>query len=128
MSCPVLGTVTSTVMLTVLKCKVQEVPLRKESRKKVSQMIVETILAVFPRRNEDFRLMKMTGAKEKQTYKELVFSKRLHKDSWEGVSSRQIWGSKIRGKKPGVFNTARTESIPGSDIPVEARNSVPCNL
>ena len=48
MSCPVLGTVTSTVMLTVLKCKVQEVPLRKESRKKVSQMIVETILAVFP--------------------------------------------------------------------------------
>ena len=35
-------------MLTVLKCEVQEVPLRKESRKKVSQMIVEAILAVFP--------------------------------------------------------------------------------
>ena len=40
----------------------------------------------------------MAGAKEKQSYKELVFSKRLHKDLWEGVSSRQIWGSKIRGK------------------------------
>ena len=51
--------------------------------------------------------MKMTGAKEKQSYKELVFSKRLHKDSWEGVSSRQIWGSKIRGKKPGVFKYSK---------------------
>ena len=95
MSCPVLGTVTSTVMLTVLKCKVQEVPLRKESRKKVSQMIIETILAVFPRRNEDSRLMKMTGAKEKQTYKELVFSKRL---------------LKLEGKNQGYSNIAKTDS------------------
>ena len=44
----------------------------------------------------------MAGAKEKLSYKDLVFSKRVHKDSEEGVSRRQIWGSKIRGKNPGI--------------------------
>lgn len=39
---------TSTVTLTVIKRKVQEVSLRKEPRKKVLQIIVEIILDVFP--------------------------------------------------------------------------------
>ena len=42
------GCWTSTVALTVIRCKVQEVPLRKEPRKKVLQIIVEIILDVFP--------------------------------------------------------------------------------
>lgn len=38
---------TSTLTLTVLKHKVQGVPLRKEPRKKVLQTIVERMLDVF---------------------------------------------------------------------------------
>lgn len=99
------GCWTSTVTLTVIKCKVQEVPLRKEPRKKVLQIIVEIILDVFPEDMKTWcwwRWQELGKDRVTKNWLVQVYSKRMHKDSCKFLVDK-FGGIKSGKKTPEVF-------------------------